>query len=102
VFVAQRVTDTDVASKPTWAHVKFAQPLADGRRFATALVRAGQAVEPGDLVQMRLRPAASSSVAVAQEPNHITAVIATHGTVAARRPAPDGAQPLERPTQAGD
>ena len=102
VFVDQRVTDAGALGKPTWAQVKFAQPLGDGRTFATAMVQAGQAVEPGDLVEMRFRAAAPGSVAVAQEHNQVTAVIARHGTAAARRFDQPEPQPLERLTQAGD
>jgi hypothetical protein len=102
VFLDQRVTDAGAFGKSTWAHVKFAQPLADGRTFATAMVQAGQAVEPGDLVEMRFRAALPGSMAVVQEHNQVTAVIARHGSAAARRFDRPEAQPLERLTQAGD
>jgi hypothetical protein len=102
VFVDQRVADAGASGKPTWAHVKFAQPLADGRTFATAIVQAGQAVEPGDLVQMRLRRVTPGNVAVVQEHNQVTALIAKYGTAPARRFDEPEDRPLERLTQAGD
>jgi hypothetical protein len=100
VFVDQRVAAA--SDKPAWAHVRFAQPLADGRTFATAMVTGGQAVEPGDVVQMRFRAAAPEATGVAQPHNQVTALVAKHGTAAARRFDHPEERPLERLTQAGD
>ena len=99
VFVDQRVADAP--GKPTWAHVTFVQPLANGRKFATALVRAGQVVQPGDVVEIRLGTP-TPSVAVAQEPSQVTAVIAKHGTATTRRFDHPEAQSHERLSQASD
>jgi hypothetical protein len=35
-----------------WAHVRFPQPLEDGRRLTTALIPDGLLAQPGDLVEV--------------------------------------------------
>jgi hypothetical protein len=102
VYVDQRVANAAAPGKPTWVHVRFVQPLADGRTFATAMVPAGQEIEPGDLVQMRFRAAAPGTVAVVNEHNQVTALIAKHGTAAARQFDQPEERPLAHLTRADD
>jgi hypothetical protein len=56
VYVARRADRA--AGTATWVHVRFAQPLNDGRRFAVAMLPPPLAVQPGDRVEMRFGDAA--------------------------------------------
>jgi hypothetical protein len=51
VYVARR--HDSGTHKPTWVHVRFDEPLTDGRRFAVAMLPAPLTVETGDRVEMR-------------------------------------------------
>jgi hypothetical protein len=51
VYVARRPESG--AQAATWVHVRFEQPLNDGRRFAVAMLPPRLAVQPGDRVEMR-------------------------------------------------
>jgi hypothetical protein len=51
VYVARRAESG--AKAATWVHVRFDQPLNDGRRFAVAILPPQLAVQPGDRVEMR-------------------------------------------------
>jgi len=62
-----------------WAAVALREPLADGRRFATAEVDPATPVEVGDTVEVTLGPAAS-----AHEPARITAIVLKRAERAAR------------------
>jgi hypothetical protein len=101
MLVDRRVAGDAGTGKPVWVYVKFAQPLADGRKFASALALEEQAIEPGDLVEMRLRSTASSSLAEAREPNQVIALVAKHGTAAAQRFDQPAAPALPKLTEAG-
>ena len=89
VFVDQAVVGSG-SGKPLWVYVTFAQPLDDGRIFATAMLTADPGVEPGDLVQLQMNP--SSSDAVAPVSSYVTALVAKKGTVQAR----DFGKPLQQ------
>jgi hypothetical protein len=39
-----------------WAHVRFPQPLQDGRKLTTALLPDGLLAQPGDLVEVLFGP----------------------------------------------
>jgi hypothetical protein len=101
VFVDRRVADARVSGKPTWVHLKFVQPLSDGRRFATAAVGSDPGVEPGDLVQMRFGLTAGGTMEPIREHNRVIALIAKHGTEAALRFDARQQPALEKLTQAG-
>jgi hypothetical protein len=81
VFVDQAVVGSG-SGKPLWVYVTFAQPLADGRIFATAMLNAGPRVEPGDLVELQMNP--SGSDAAAPVSSYVTSLVAKKGTVQAR------------------
>lgn len=67
-----------------WVYVTFDQPLADGSRFATAVLGRDSGVEPGDLVQLRFADAAELQAGAAPAHNQITALIAKRNTARAR------------------
>jgi hypothetical protein len=101
VIVDRRVAGDAANGKPVWVYVKFAQPLADGRRFASALAGSEQAIEPGDLIAMRLRQTAPGSLEMISGHNEVTALVAKYHTEAAQRFAqPDRPAP-QRLTAAG-
>ena len=51
IYVARRAeSGTKV---PTWVHVRFDEPLTDGRRFAVAMLPENLPVETGRRVEMR-------------------------------------------------
>ena len=81
VFVDQAVVGSG-SGKPLWVYVTFAQPLADGRIFATAMLNVDSGVEPGDLVELQMNP--SSSEAAAPVSSYVTSLVAKKGTVQAR------------------
>ena len=81
VFVDQAVVGSD-SGKPHWVYVTFAQPLADGRVFATAMLNVDSGVEPGDLVELQMNP--SSSEATAPISSYVTSLVAKKGSVQAR------------------
>ena len=60
VFVDQAVVGSG-SGKPLWVYVTFAQPLADGRIFATAMLTVDSGVEPGDLVELQMNPSSSDT-----------------------------------------
>jgi hypothetical protein len=101
VFVDRRVAGDAASGKPVWVYVKFAQPLTDGRKFASALAGSEPAVEPGDLVEMRLHLTAPASLEAAREPNQVTAVVAKHDAEAAQRFDQADRPALQRLTEAG-
>ena len=82
VFVDQAVVGSG-SGKPLWVYVTFAQPLADGRIFATAMLTAGPRAEPGDLVELQMT-SSSSDGAAAPTSSYVTALVAKKGTVQAR------------------
>jgi hypothetical protein len=99
VFVDQAVVGSG-SGKPLWVYVTFAQPLADGRIFATAMLTADPGVEPGDLVELQMNPS-SSDRASALTSSYVTALVAKKGTVQARdfgKPTPQAR--LEKLSQA--
>jgi hypothetical protein len=101
VFVDRRVAGDAANGKPVWVHVKFAQPLGDGRRLASALAGNELAIEPGDLVEMRLRVTAPASLEGVREHNQVTALIAKYHTEAAQRFDQTDRRALQRLTEAG-
>jgi hypothetical protein len=82
VFVDQAVVGSG-SGKPLWVYVTFAQPLADGRIFATAMLNVDPGVEPGDLVELQMNPS-SSNISAAPTSSYVTTVVAKKGTVQAR------------------
>ena len=82
VFVDQAVVGS-ASGKPLWVYVSFAQPLADGRIFATAMLTTDPGVEPGDLVELQMNPS-SSNIAAAPTGSYVTTLVAKKGTVQAR------------------
>jgi len=98
VFVDQAVVGS-ASGKPLWVYVTFAQPLADGRIFATAMLTTDPGVEPGDLVELQMTPSSSDSAAPTS--SYVTALVAKKGTVQARdfgKPTPQAR--LEKLSQA--
>ena len=81
VFVDQVVVGSS-SGKPLWVYVTFAQPLADGRIFATAMLNVDSGVEPGDLVELQMNP--SNTDAAAPISSYVTTLVAKKGTVQAR------------------
>jgi hypothetical protein len=53
--------------RPAWVHVRFDEPLQDGRRFAVAALAPQQRVQAGDRVEMRF---GDPSAFGAQGPDH--------------------------------
>jgi hypothetical protein len=51
VYIARRADGN--TQLPTWAHVRFDEPLTDGRRFAVAMLPPQLTAQPGDRVEMR-------------------------------------------------
>jgi len=99
VFVDQAVVGSG-SGKPLWVYVTFAQPLADGRIFATAMLTADPGVEPGDLVELQMNPS-SSNIAAAPTSSYVTTLVAKKGTVQARDFGKPAQQPrLEKLSQA--
>ena len=98
VFVDQAVVGSG-SGKPLWVYVTFAQPLADGRMFATAMLTVDPRAEPGDLVELQMTPSSSDSAAPTS--SYVTALVAKKGTVQARdfgKPTPQAR--LEKLSQA--
>jgi hypothetical protein len=61
---------------PAWAHVRFPQPLEDGRTTAVAAVPARFDLQAGDLIQMRFaEPVSAASDAPADDT--VTALVAS-------------------------
>jgi hypothetical protein len=81
VFVDQAVVGSG-SGKPLWVYVTFAQPLADGRIFATAMLNVDPGVEPGDLVELQVNP--SSNDISAPTSSYVTTLVAKKSTVQAR------------------
>lgn len=83
VFVERQVAG-ERAARPAWVYVRFAEPLADGRIFATAELLGELGVEPGDLVQLRFGH--DEGITVGPSPDHafVIALVAKHHTQAAR------------------
>lgn len=61
---------------PVWAHVRFPQPLEDGRTTAVAAVPASFDLQAGDVIEMRFaEPASAASDASADDV--VTALVAS-------------------------
>jgi hypothetical protein len=101
VFVDRRVAGEAAAGKPGVVYVKFAQPLPDGRKFATAQIREDLAIEPGDLVQMRFHLAEAGNIGAPKEHNQVTALVAKHNTETARTFGQPSRPALDQLTKAG-
>jgi len=82
VFVERQLAH-DVAGKALCAYVVFANPLPDGRTFATAHLPVALDVGPGDLVQLRVADLGSLE-SDAIEGNRVMALVAKSTTQAAR------------------
>jgi len=78
VFVDHRVSQHG-SDTPRWAAVSMREPLADGRRYATAAVDPSTPVEVGDTVEVALEPEANT-----HEPARITAIVMKRAERAAR------------------
>jgi len=83
VFVERQLAG-DVAGKALCAYVVFANPLPDGRTFATAHLPDALEIGPGDLVQVRIADPGSVESDTALEGNQVMALIAKSSTQAAR------------------
>jgi len=81
VFVDQAVVGSG-SGKPLWVYVTFAQPLADGRIFATAMLNTDPGAEPGDLVELQMNPSTGDTAAPIS--SYVTSLVAKKGTVQAR------------------
>jgi hypothetical protein len=100
VFVDRRVAG-DVTGKPLWVHVRFAEPLSDGRKFATAMARQDLGIEPGDLVQLRFRLSKPAEAEILKDYNVVTALVAKHFSAAAAEFGHPERRALQTLTQAG-
>jgi hypothetical protein len=61
---------------PAWAHVRFPQPLEDGRTSAVAAIPASLDLQAGDLIEMRFaEPASAASDALTDDV--VTALVAS-------------------------
>jgi hypothetical protein len=83
VFVDRQVAGDD-ADKAVWVYVTFDQPLADGRRFATAVLEQDPGVEAGDLVQLRFARDGDPQGNALPAHNQVIALIAKHDSAQAR------------------
>ena len=82
VFVEREVAG-EKQGKPVWVYVTFAQPLDDGRTFATAmLVRVG-GIERGDLVQLQLAPPGDFGTDTVSPHHEVTALVAKNTSMQA-------------------
>lgn len=73
-----------------WVEIRFAEPLADGRKGATAMIPEDTRIDRGDLVEVRFAHTGRVRVAPVREVNRVTAVSAKYYTAEARnygRPA---------------
>ena len=66
---------------PAWVHIRFPQPLEDGRNFAVAALPLGILAQPGDVVEMRFGGLAGPSETPAY--NVVTALVAGRDAEAA-------------------
>jgi len=83
VFVERQLAG-DVAGKALCAYVIFANPLPDGRTFATAHLSDALEIGPGDLVQVRITDPSSVESDTPLEGNQVIALVAKSSTQAAR------------------
>jgi hypothetical protein len=90
VFVEQYpgiYVDRDVAQQdtpgPAWVHVKFSEPLEDGRTFAIAMLPADMRAKTGDRVEMRFADSVASRPEASLDHNLVISVLPGYGTVAA-------------------
>jgi hypothetical protein len=83
VFVDRQAAGDD-ADKVVWVYVTFDRPLADGRRFATAILEQDTGVQTGDLVQLRFARDGDLQRDAQPARNQVIALIAKHDTAAAR------------------
>jgi hypothetical protein len=83
IFVDRNMAASD-AGKPVWVYVTFDRALADGSRFATAVLEQDPGVETGDLVQLRFAHDGEPQPGATPAHNQVTALIAKHDTARAR------------------
>ena len=83
VFVERQLAG-NVTGKALCAYVIFANPLPDGRTFATAHLPDALEIGPGDLVQVRVADPSSVESDAGLERNQVMALVAKSSTRAAR------------------
>ncbi len=83
VFVDRKIAKAE-AGQPVWVYVTFDPPLADGSRFATAILEQDPGIEAGDLVQLRFAKDGEPGAGGTPAHNQITALIAKGDTARAR------------------
>lgn len=81
--LVDRAVAGEPGTRPLWAWVTFAQPLSDGRTFATARVFDDPGLEPGDLVRMQLADRSLLAVDGPAAENLIVALVAKGPAVTA-------------------
>ena len=82
IYVDREIAHPDQPG-PAWVHVKFSEPLEDGRTFAIAMLPPDIQVKPGDRVEMRFADAVASRAGATLDHNVVIAVLPQYGTVAA-------------------
>ena len=89
VFVEQYpgiYVDRDIAQQdlktPAWVHIKFSEPLEDGRTFAIAMLPADMRAKTGDRVEMRFADNDNAHPEASTDRNMVITVLPEIGTVA--------------------
>ena len=82
IYVERDIAQPDLNS-PAWAHIKFSEPLEDGRTFAIAMLPTDIHAKAGDRVKMRFADNAAVHPEASTDRNLVIAVLSDYGTVAA-------------------
>jgi hypothetical protein len=82
IYVDRDIAQEDLKS-PAWVHIKFSEPLEDGRTFAIAALPADLRATAGDRVQMRFADSGNTHPEASTDRNLVIAVLPNYSTVAA-------------------
>lgn len=81
IYVDRDIAQQDLKS-PAWVHIKFSEPLEDGRTFAIATLPADMRAKAGDRVEMRFADNDNAHPEASTDRNMVITVLPEIGTVA--------------------
>jgi len=81
IYVDRDIAQQDLKS-PAWVHIKFSEPLEDGRTFAIAMLPADMRAKAGDRVEMRFADNDNAHPEASTDRNMVITVLPEIGTVA--------------------